>query len=225
MVGKTESQYIFLQPFSKIAEISSANGVFLQYQITNNDVSGIPTPHSSYADASQCDSGIQSLFQSSASLVWYPAGVSGTTNLQSGFVAGASNLTNFLCTSTPLPTRQTYGLNQLAIASDAPPFATLPNIIMQYQGDSNVVVYSTSTGNYVPEWASGHTVSGGCGSPTTCHLDFQGDGNLVAYHGSEAMWATNTDGRGNEMRCFDEAPWIQILDAAGNVIWDTTMSS
>ncbi len=74
-------------------------------------------------------------------------------------------------------------------------------------------------------WASGHTVAGGCGSPSMCHLNFQGDGNLVAYFGDEVVWTTDTAGKGNEMRCVDEAPWIQILDPAGSVIWDTTMST
>ncbi len=127
-------------------------------------------------------------------------------------------MTNFLCTTPPLPTTVRYGLNALSIASDSLPFATLPGIVMQYQGDSNVVVYDTTNpSGWKAVWASGHTMSS-CGSPSTCHMNFQGDGNLVTYYGSTPEWSTGTSGRGVTMVCLDTAPWIQILDARGNVI-------
>jgi hypothetical protein len=96
---------------------------------------------------------------------------------------------------------------------------------MQYQGDSNVVVYDTTNpSGWKAVWVSGHTVSN-CGSPTTCYMNFQGDGNLVTYYSSTPEWSTGTAGKGATMVCLDKAPWIQILDAGGNVIWDTTKST
>ncbi|MCJ1251674.1 hypothetical protein MMC30_008909 [Trapelia coarctata] len=193
--------------------------------VTGNDISGVTTPRSSFADASTCVSDIQTLFNADDSLVYYPAGLTGFKNLQSNFVPATANITNFLCTTPPLPSSITYMLNSLAIASDAPPFAKLHGVIMQYQGDSNVVVYNTTNpSGWQPVWASGHTVAS-CGSPSLCSLNFQGDGNLVTYYNHTPLWSSGTAGTGQKMVCLDAAPWIEILDAAGNVIWDTTHSS
>lgn len=97
---------------------------------------------------------------------------------------------------------------------------------MQYQGDSNVVVLNTTNpSGETAVWASGHTVSSGCGSPSVCDLTFQGDGNLVTYYNGTPQWSTGTAGVGNTMKCLNAAPWIQILDASGNVVWDTTKST
>ena len=133
-------------------------------------------------------------------------------------------MSNFLCTTSPLPASVSYEPNQLNIASNAPPFARLHGIVMQYQGDSNVVVYNTTNpAGWTAVWASGHTVAS-CGNPTQCQMSFQGDGNLVTYYGSTAEWSTGTAGTGAKMVCTNEEPWIQILNDSGNVIWDTTMS-
>lgn len=97
---------------------------------------------------------------------------------------------------------------------------------MQYQGDNNVVVLDTTNPNgEVAVWSSGHTVSAGCSSPSTCDMVFQSDGNLVTSYNGVAQWSTGTAGVGNTMMCLDVAPWIQILDASGNVVWDTTKSA
>lgn len=165
---------------------------------------------------------IQALFNKNANLVYYPQGVAGSQSLQQEFVPSTGNITNFLCTSTPLPGSVSYAKGTLDIVSDSGPFASLHGAIMQYQGDSNVVVLDTTTGK--PAWASGHTVSGGCGNPSTCHLVFQGDGNLVTYYNNAPQWSTGTAGRGATMLCKNTTPWIQILDVAGQVIWDTTQS-
>lgn len=153
--------------------------------------------------------------------MYYPAGVRDTKNLQQDFYSASGNMTNFLCSSLPLGDSVRYGKGQLDIKSDAPPFANLHGVVAQYQGDSNVVVLQAGK----PVWASGHTLSQGCGNPTQCHMVFQGDGNLVTYYQGMSLWATNTDGRGETLEIVNHAPWIQILDRAGKVIWDTTKST
>jgi hypothetical protein len=55
-------------------------------------------------------------------------------------------------------------------------------------------------------------------------MNFQGDGNLVTYYNNIPQWSSGTGGTGATMVCLDTAPWIQILDVNGNVIWDTTKS-
>jgi hypothetical protein len=189
-------------------------------------VSGVTSPKSNFADASHCSSAIQTLFNQNANLIYYPPGVTGTQTLQSGFVAASANVTNFLCSTTPLPSSVSYAKSALNIVSDSAPFANLKGVIMQYQGDNNVVVYNTtSPSGYMPVWSSGHALNSGCGSPSLCDMTFQGDGNLVTYYNNIPQWSTGTAGVGNTMVCLNKAPWIQILDASGNVIWDTTKST
>lgn len=189
-------------------------------------MSGVTSPKSNFADASHCSPAIQTLFDQNANLIYYPPGVTGPQALQSDFAPASANVTNFLCSTTPLPSSVSYGLNALNIVSDSAPFANLKGVIMQYQGDSNVVVYNTTNpSGYQPVWASGHTLSNGCGSPSLCHMVFQGDGNLVTYYNNTPQWSTGTAGVGNTLVCLDQAPWIQILDASGNAIWDTTKST
>ncbi|KAL1965493.1 hypothetical protein VTN77DRAFT_5749 [Rasamsonia byssochlamydoides] len=193
--------------------------------VTGNDVSQVNKPNAAFADDVTCSAEIKTLFNEDSNLVYYPAGLTGTANLQSGFIQATQNATNFICTTGILPSEQTYQENELNIVSDSAPFATLHgDIVMQYQGDNNVVVYNTSTGSYVPMWASGHTVSQGCGSPSLCRLIFQGDGNLVTYYNNTPQWSSGTAGVGKTMNCLNEAPWIEILDASGNVVWTTADS-
>jgi len=192
--------------------------------INGNDVADVTTPRSSFADASTCVSEIQTLFNDDVSLIYYPAGVTGTTSLQSDFIAATSNVTNFLCTTTPLPSSVIYTPG-FSITSDASRFATLHGIIMQYQGDSNIVVENTTNpSGWEAVWASSHTVSN-CGSPSLCTMNFTTDGNLATYYDGTMEFSTGTTGTGATMVCLDEAPWIRILDAGGNVVWDTTDSS
>jgi hypothetical protein len=142
-------------------------------------VSGVTSPKSSFADASQCSQAIQSVFNSNANLIYYPAGISGSQNLQSGFVATPGNATNFLCSTLPLPNSVTFSPGQLTVVSDSGPFATLHDVIAQYQGDNNLVVLQEGS----PVWASGHTLpnGGNCGSPSGCQLKFGSDGNFASY--------------------------------------------
>ncbi|RFU81102.1 hypothetical protein TARUN_1111 [Trichoderma arundinaceum] len=189
--------------------------------VTGNTVSGVTSPKSSFADASHCSSAIQSVFNQNANLIYYPAGVTGAQNLQSGFVATPGNATNFLCSSTPLPNSVSFNPGQLTIVSDSGPFADLHNVIAQYQGDNNLVVLQAGS----PVWASGHTLDQGCGNPSGCQLKFGSDGNLGTYFNGALQWSTNTSGRGKSMVVLNQAPWIQIKDNSGNVIWDTTKST
>ncbi|KAL7957264.1 hypothetical protein V8C34DRAFT_286448 [Trichoderma compactum] len=189
--------------------------------VTGNTVSGVPSPKSSFSDASQCSSPIQSVFNQNADLIYYPAGLTGSQDLQSGFVAAPGNTTNFLCSTTALPNSVTFNPGQLTISTDTGPFASLHNVIAQYQGDNNLVVLQAGT----PVWASGHTLDQGCGSPSGCQLRFDSSGNLGTYFNNAVQWQTNTGGRGATMVVLNSAPWIQIKDGSGNVIWDTTNST
>lgn len=147
--------------------------------------------------------------------------MTGSKNLQSDFVASNGNMTNFLCSSLPLSDSKTFQKGQLDIVSDSGPFADLHGVIAQYQGDSNVVVLQAGK----PVWASGHTLGQGCGKPSGCRLRFGADGNLGTYYNNALQWSSNTGGRGSTMVVINKAPWIQIKDGSGNVIWDTTKSS
>lgn len=167
-------------------------------------------------------SATKDLWQENAHLVYYPAGLQGSNTLQSDFVAAGGNSTNLICTTPPLPSKVNYGLNQLNVGPNTV-LANLHNgILTQYQGDSNIVTYNTSTGSYVAVWASGHTSTACESNPDTCSCDFQGDGNFVTYAAGTPLFVSNTAGKGNTLTFLNERPWIQIADSAGNVIWDTT---
>ena len=84
------------------------------------------------------------------------------------------------------------------------------------QSDGNFVLYAN--GGSAP-WAtntSGMTSTCGGGN---CVAQFQTDGNLVLYASSTPYWASNTSGVGKSMRFSTTAPYVQILDAAGNVVF------
>lgn len=149
--------------------------------------------------------------------------MTGSKNLQPEFAASSGNMTNFLCSSLPLPTTKTLQRDQLDVVSDASPFADLQGgVVAQYQGDNNVVVLQGGR----PSWASGHTLGQGCGRPSVCRLRFGADGNLGTYYNDALQWSSNTGvGLGTVMVVMNKAPWIQIKDGSGNVIWDTTKSS
>lgn len=51
--------------------------------------------------------------------------------------------------------------DELDILSGPDPFVDLHGVIVQYQGDNNVVMLQAGK----PGWASGHTLNQGCGSP------------------------------------------------------------
>ncbi|OZJ02248.1 hypothetical protein BZG36_04916 [Bifiguratus adelaidae] len=197
--------------------------------VTNNDDSGVHTPNSAFADDVQCPHATQLLFNANAHFSYWPTGLVSPYTLQSGFVQATEEPYSFICTTGPLPSNITYGLNQLFMGPGN--VALLhENIMIAYQGDSNLVVYNTSSsGNAIVEWASGHTLTNGtCGN--LCDIAFQGDGNLVTYYNGQPQWSTNTQNKGNTMVLMNKSPWIEILDASGNVVWSaipipTTTSS
>lgn len=202
---------------------STLSRELMRKQVTGNDASGATKPKSSFSDASHCVGPIQQVFNQNANFVYFAAGVTGSKSLQPEFAASSGNMTNFLCSSLPLPTTKTFQRGQLDVVSDAGPFADLQGgVIAQYQGDSNVVVLQGGK----PVWASGHTLAQGCGKPSGCRLRFGTDGNLGTYYNDAPQWSSNTGGgRGAAMVVLNKAPWIQIKDGSGNVIWDTTKSS
>lgn len=182
------------------------------------------SPDSSFSDDGSCSAAVQTLWSETAHLTYYPAGLLGSNNLQSGFVSSSANATNFICTTPSLPTSVSYGLNELNVGVNTVLASLHGDIITQYQGDNNIVVYDTSSGSYVVEWASGHT-SSSCSSGTACNCAFQGDGNLVTYVGGVAEWATNTENEGYQLTFLNQSPWIQITNQAGSVVWTTADST
>ncbi|CAL5871231.1 uncharacterized protein PFLUO_LOCUS5479 [Penicillium psychrofluorescens] len=191
--------------------------------ISGNDVSGVNSPSSGYSDSSSCSAATKALWSESAHLSYYPAGLIGTNSLQSGFVAASANSTNFICTTPLLPASITYGLNGLSVGVNNVLANLHNNIYTSYQGDSNIVVYNSSTGTAVVEWASGHTDSA-CSTTSTCTCDFQGDGNFVTYADGAALWSSGTTNEGHNVTFLNESPWIEITNAAGAVIWTTADS-
>lgn len=162
------------------------------------------------------------MWSQSAHLAYYPGGLDGTSDLQSGFVAADANSTNFICTTPPLPSSVSYGLNELNVGINTVLANLHNNILTQYQGDSNIVTYNTTGGNYNAVWSSGHT-SSVCGtSSTACSCDFQGDGNFVTYADGVAEFVSGTENEGYLLTFINESPWIQITNSAGAVVWDTT---
>ncbi|KAF3396760.1 hypothetical protein DPV78_008258 [Talaromyces pinophilus] len=190
--------------------------------VTGNDVSGVSSPSSDYSDANSCVTATRDLWEQSAHLAYYPSGLTGTSNLQSGFVAAASNSTNFICTTPPLPSSVSYGLNELAAAPNTVLANLHKSILTQYQGDNNIVTYNTSTGEYVAVWSSGHTSTVCESDPSACSCNFQGDGNWVTYLSGVAQFSTNTANEGQLLTFLNESPWIEITNSAGEVVWDTT---
>ena len=57
---------------------------------------------------------------------------------------------------------------------------------------------------------------------STCHAEFQGDGNLVVSRGAKPVWSSRTEGRGNRLLLGDRPPYMQILDAHDQVIWSAS---
>ncbi|KAE8547711.1 hypothetical protein EYB25_009504 [Talaromyces marneffei] len=193
--------------------------------VTGNDVSGVNSPSSNYSDANLCVTATRDLWKQSSHLAYYPTGLTGTRNLQSGFVVADGNSTNFICTTPSLPTSICYGLNELAAVPNTV-LANLHNsIITQYQGDNNIVTYNTSTGDYVAVWSSGHTSTVCESDASACSCNFQGDGNWVTYVSGAPQFATHTENAGKLLTFLNKSPWIQITNSAGALVWDTTDTS
>jgi hypothetical protein len=190
-------------------------------QVTGNDVSGLNKPSNSFSESNGCRAATKALWSANDRLVYYPTGLTGTSDLQSGFIASSANATNFICTTPPLPSSISYEANSLNVGINSVLAQLHNNILTQFQGDGNIVTYNTSTGSAVPVWSSGHT-SSVCGtSSTACTCDFQGDGNWVTYANGQPQFLSNTAGQGHTLTFLNQEPWVEITDASGAVIWTT----
>ncbi|OZJ03560.1 hypothetical protein BZG36_03103 [Bifiguratus adelaidae] len=180
----------------------------------------VHSPNAAFADDASCPYATQLLFNQSPHFSYWKAGLKSPYSLQSGFVQAIQEPYYFICPTGPLPSTQTFGPNGLSMAPGT--VAQLhDNILITYQTDNNLVVYNTSSASWIPEWASGHTLPNGASCGRTCDLVFQGDGNLVTYANGKAMWETYTNGKGKKLVFRNRAPWIEVLDASGTVIWST----
>ncbi|KAH8689155.1 hypothetical protein BGW36DRAFT_466700 [Talaromyces proteolyticus] len=189
--------------------------------VTGNDVSKVNTPNSAFSDSNSCSAATKALWTENAHLAYYPAGLTGSSNLQSDFIAADANATNFICTTAPLPSSISYGVGELNVSVNSVLAELHNDILTQYQGDSNIVTYNTSTGSYVPVWSSGHT-SSTCGSdPGACLCVFTQDGDFVTTVSGQTQFSSGTGGEGHVLTFLNESPWIEVADSTGKVIWST----
>ncbi|KAH8705718.1 pectin lyase fold/virulence factor [Talaromyces proteolyticus] len=106
--GPCKSPYIYTGPATISGNTFSGhitfpvaiNGWTGGLTVTGNTVTGVTKPLSAYASDNSCDNVVKDLFNANDLLSYYPAGLTGTHNLQSGFVAMSGNGTNFIC-ATP----------------------------------------------------------------------------------------------------------------------------
>ncbi|KOS23221.1 hypothetical protein ESCO_003963 [Escovopsis weberi] len=209
--------YVLNNSFSgSVAFPIAVNGWTDGLTIADNDASGVTTPKSDFSDATSCGKPIQDLFNANANFVYDPQGISGPHFLQPEFVASDGNITNFLCTSTTLPSQLTMKPGVDLQSNTA--LAKLKGVTTWFQGDNNIVVYDA---NGKPLWASGSTIDGGCGSPSECELQFDESGNLTTYYQGKVRFSTNTGGLGKLLQFKNTSPWVEIQGADGAVVWDT----
>ena len=156
------------------------------------------------------------MFYENAKFVYYPPGVTGDINLVDGFTQASGQLNSMICTTADQgPVQITFTFGQLA-DQNGKTWGLHDAFDIVFQTDSNLVVYDRQNGQQSVEWDSETSVdcSGGCS------LDFQDDGNLVTYQGGNAIWSSGTGGSAAEVLVFrNSAPWIFLLDSAGNLIW------
>ena len=144
--------------------------------VTGNTASAAVKPNSKFADDYSCSAATSSVFDASPLYSYWSPGVTGPTTLQSGFVnASAGEPTYYLCATPPLPTSVSFSAGSLTWTSSQGRFAQLHGgIVMQYQGDSNIVIAQQSAGAFNVQWASGYTVPSCSPSGTDlCKMIFQ----------------------------------------------------
>jgi cytochrome c peroxidase len=110
----------------------------------------------------------------------------------------------------PLPSSQTFGVGEGLAADKKIEFA---NSILRFSSGSLQMV--DSSGKIL--WNTGNI---GCDS--TCRLVYQGDGNLVIYKGSQAVWNTATvsgENRGSSFVVSDQEPYLKVLTSNGSIAW------
>ncbi|KAK3496226.1 hypothetical protein B0T13DRAFT_281528 [Neurospora crassa] len=201
------------------------NGWLGGLTVTGNSVSGVTTPSSSFASASGCGAVQQAAFADSEQLVYYPAGVTGSSGpnvIQSQFTALLTNASNWLCLTNPappLPDTESFLPNTLSVDASTSRVVSLRDFHVQVQGDGNVVGIDTTGGVWTVKWASSR-FSSACGQDgSQCLLAFGIDGNFVMYYGNGPLWASGTDGSGQLLTFSREAPWVTVTGSIGQTLW------
>lgn len=140
------------------------NGWLGGLTVTGNSVSGVTTPSSSFASAAGCGAVQQASFAASEQLVYYPAGVTGSSGpntIQSQFTALATNASNWLCLTNPpplLPDTKSFLPNTLSVDASTSRVVSLRDFHVQVQGDGNVVGIDTTGGRAAVDVLKGGAV-------------------------------------------------------------------
>jgi hypothetical protein len=74
---------------------------------------------------------------------------------------------------------------------------------------------------------NGHWTAGGsaaCSTPTACFLVLQSDGNLVVYHPTGVVWASNTDWVREPvfLRVLDTGNLVIAKQSDGTIVWSVS---
>lgn len=196
-----------------------------QPQITGNDVSQVTTPTSSIADASNCQPQVKTSLSSNEQLIVYLPSVSGPQTFQSQFTDVPLNATIWMCLQhpiPPLPSTQSFAAGALTIAAAQTTVVDLANFHVQLQGgDGNLVGYSIdpASGAWTPAWASSFQTAACDANQALCEISFGANGDFVESTSAGAFWHTGTAGSGETIVFSNAAPWLEILDGAGSVVW------
>lgn len=94
----------------------------------------------------------------------------------------------------------------------------LANATLSFHGDGNLLMFDP---NINPVWDAKASLGTGACSGGVCTATFQADGNFVLYKNGTPYLATSTNPRGASLLLSDTAPYVQILDAAGAVLWSS----
>ncbi|OIW27865.1 hypothetical protein CONLIGDRAFT_579694 [Coniochaeta ligniaria NRRL 30616] len=185
--------------------------------VTGNDISGITTPSSSFADAGQCQPQVQTSFNANEELIVYQPSIAGPSDFQSDFTSVPQNATNWLCLKHPLPSAESFAT--LSVNGQASTVVDLAHFHVQIQGDGNVVGLDTTGGVWTVKWASGPQ-SSNCGADgSSCVLFFGSDGDLSVHDAVGQVWHSATSGTGKSVVFSNSSPYLQVLNAAGAAVW------
>jgi hypothetical protein len=87
-------------------------------------------------------------------------------------------------------------------------------IFLSMQGDSNLVLYNTTTSGLVPLWAT-NTVGSGAN-----HVYFQSDGNFVLYTATGTpVWSSGTSHNPCASLAVTDAGKVTITNSSGTIVW------
>ena len=95
---------------------------------------------------------------------------------------------------------------------------TLANSTLSFHGDGDLLMFDQ---NINPVWDANASLGAGACSGQTCTATFQTDGNFVFYKNGTPYLATSTTARGASLLLSDSAPYLQIFDVSGNVLWSS----